>query len=158
MVGTFSRILPKRPASKNLDGWKIENLPATPADFAEKLLKDVNVSNSYSAWHAAVAADETAHAPTNLESKCQSAEIDDEEGTSDASGNLLELANLVESQEGADEASLKVWGAYQCWRVTKIRLGGMLLNREIPLDPPQSDFPSADSLYSSILSSFALGT
>ena len=53
---------------------------------------------------------------------------------------------------GADEASFKVWSAYQRWRVTKIRLGGILLNQEtVTKDSQIFTFPLASSIYSTVL-------
>mmetsp|Transcript_3349 Transcript_3349/g.10377 ORF Transcript_3349/g.10377 Transcript_3349/m.10377 type:complete len:241 (+) Transcript_3349:46-768(+) len=49
----------------------------------------------------------------------------------------------------ADEASVKVWSAYQRWRVTKIRLNG--------IPQHQDDRETEDSIFSNLFSTF-LGT
>lgn len=117
-----------------------------------------NVDAAHAAWHA-VATDESNTSATTFKigedvPERQSVEVVDSGDEisqpypiSVDSGIAEGEGELGEKPESADEASLKVWGAYQQWRVTKIRLGGILINQKS--SPPS--FPLASSIYSSVL-------
>lgn len=130
-----------------------------------------NVDAAHAAWHAVAAAvDESNVSASTFKSgkdvlESQSVEVDGEEtsqrypsasidetwGDVDVDSGIAE-GELRDKLEGADEASFKVWSAYQRWRVTKIRLGGILINQDSP--PPNTTpviFPLASTIYSSVL-------
>ena len=150
MVSSLSRILP-RSAKRKQNGWKMENLPSRPRPGVTAEPQ----KNEDRCEHV------TASGLQIDEDDRQSAELDeDETGTRSLASEQEQTLLGMESShvgrsddtEAADEATLSVWSAYQRWRVTKIRLGG-ILNQNGTRPNSTSSFPLVNSIYSSIVGS-----
>ena len=164
MVGGLSRILPIRSAKKKQNGWKMENLPSTSRRFDEIIAKQMTGTvedGNASATRATSASLDGSH-ETMCEKEAVSSEslvdhiVDEKEPIRSLNADKKRIqppgGGLEATEEdAADEASLHVWGAYQRWRVTKIRLGGILLNQEVTRPDSSLTFPLVNSVYSSVL-------
>ena len=160
MISAFSRILPIRSTKKHR-GCKMENLPAPRKGCGQA----TSVSEDEHGAIVDVNDEETTRVPAapdlvNVQdNRLSSVDVDEEQ---DMIARLLQTeageetadVEVINSSDrlGADEASFKVWSAYQRWRVTKIRLGGILLNQEtVTKDSQIFTFPLASSIYSTVL-------
>ena len=173
MVSAFSRILPIRSAKKQ-NGWKMENLPRRCREQGDEILRgtgeetcDAPTSTNQRANTQGAPGADTLLAvvsmPANpdtsaVQDERQSVEVDDE---GESMRRFLPMGSEVEASDvkpkggdtpdGADEASYKVWSAYQRWRVTKIRLGGIINQENAPRELHFTGFPLASSIYSTVL-------